>query len=285
WGRAERAALAGDASFRRYHRLRRGGETALLMDAPPPQEDVRPFVAIDRILRDLGFSAPDILAGDDAAGLLLIEDFGDDTFTRLLAKGEDETKLYGLAVDVLIALHRRFKPGQAALPPYDDTRLLNEAALLVDWYLPAVTGRPTAPEVRETYLDLWRGLLPRARPARPRLARLSCRQSDAHRRPQRHRRVRPARFPGRCRGAHQLRSRLAARGFAARHRAGSHRGDARALSHRLSGARSRSLRHLLCPLGGPAPLQGHRHFHAPRPARPQAALPRAYSAAVALARP
>ena len=165
WGRAERAALAGDASFRRYHRLRRGGETALLMDAPPPQEDVRPFVAIDRILRDLGFSAPDILAGDDAAGLLLIEDFGDDTFTRLLAKGEDETKLYGLAVDVLIALHRRFKPGQAALPPYDDTRLLNEAALLVDWYLPAVTGRPTAPEVRETYLDLWRGLLPRARRA------------------------------------------------------------------------------------------------------------------------
>src|SRR5690348_18453121 len=104
WGGAERAALAGDASFRRYHRLRRGGETALLMDAPPPQEDVRPFVAVDRILRELGFSAPQILAGDDAAGLLLIEDFGDDTFTRLLAKGEDEARLYELAVDVLIAL-------------------------------------------------------------------------------------------------------------------------------------------------------------------------------------
>jgi aminoglycoside/choline kinase family phosphotransferase len=165
WGGAERAALAGDASFRRYHRLRRGGETALLMDAPPPQEDVRPFVAVDRILRDLGFSAPQILAGDEAAGLLLIEDFGDDTFTRLLAKGADETALYALAVDVLIALHRRFKSNGAALPPYDDARFLNEAALLVDWYLPAITGRPTPPSLRDAYLELWRGLLPRARRA------------------------------------------------------------------------------------------------------------------------
>ena len=165
WGAAERAALAGDASFRRYHRLRRGGETALLMDAPPPQEDVRPFVAVDRILRDLGFSAPQILAGDEAAGLLLIEDFGDDTITRLLAKGADETALYALAVDVLIALHRRFKSNGAALPPYDDARFLNEAALLVDWYLPAITGRPTPPSLRDAYLELWRGLLPRARRA------------------------------------------------------------------------------------------------------------------------
>jgi len=163
WGDAARAALAGDASFRRYFRLTRKGETALLMDAPPPQEDVRPFVAVDGMLRDLGFSAPAILAGDEAAGLLLIEDFGDDTFTRLLAKGADETALYALAVDVLIALHRRFKPDGNALPPYDDTRFLNEAALLVDWYLPAITGQPTPPQLRDAYLDLWRGLLPRAR--------------------------------------------------------------------------------------------------------------------------
>ncbi|MGH7034017.1 MAG: aminoglycoside phosphotransferase family protein, partial [Stellaceae bacterium] len=129
------------------------------------QEDVRPFVAIDRLLCDLGFSAPQILASDDAAGLLLIEDFGDDTFTRLLGKGEDETALYALAVDVLIALHRRFAPGRAPLPPYDDARFLNEAALLVDWYLPAVTGRPVPPDSRGAYLDLWRGLLPRARRA------------------------------------------------------------------------------------------------------------------------
>ncbi len=163
WGGAQRVPLAGDASFRRYWRLERQGAKAMMMDAPPPQEDVRPYLAIARVLRGLGFSAPEILAADAAQGLLVIEDFGDDTYTRLLAKNADETALYALAVDVLIALHRRFAPGAAPIPPYDDTRLLNEVALLVDWYLPAVTGMPAPPALRAEYLDLWRGLFPVAR--------------------------------------------------------------------------------------------------------------------------
>jgi len=164
WGDARRDALAGDASFRRYHRLSRDGATAMLMDAPPPQEDVRPFLAIARRLQSLGLSAPRILAEDVASGLLLLEDFGDDTYTRLLAKGEDERALYALAVDVLIALHRAFVPAAGtALSPYDDARLLTEAALLTDWYLPAITGQPTPPAWREDYLDRWRGLFPIAR--------------------------------------------------------------------------------------------------------------------------
>jgi aminoglycoside/choline kinase family phosphotransferase len=164
WRDAKRQPLAGDASFRRYCRLERDGATAMLMDAPPPQEDVRPFLAIAGALRELGFSAPATLAAEAAAGLLLIEDFGDDTYTRLLAKGADEAELYALAVDVLIALHRRFTPqAMPGLPPYDDTRLLNEAALLVDWYLPAITGDTTPADLRADYLDLWRGLFAQAR--------------------------------------------------------------------------------------------------------------------------
>jgi aminoglycoside/choline kinase family phosphotransferase len=164
WGDAKRNPLPGDASFRRYWRLARNGATALLMDAPPPQEDVRPFLLIARALRDLGFSAPAILAAETAAGLLLIEDFGDDTYTRLLARDADETALYALAIDVLIALQQRFTPSAVPdLPPYDDTRLLNEAVLLLDWFLPAITGKATPPELRAAYLDLWRDLLPLAR--------------------------------------------------------------------------------------------------------------------------
>jgi len=164
WADAQRLPLAGDASFRRYCRLARGGTTTMLMDAPPPQEDVRPYIAVAKHLRALDFSAPAILAADESAGLLLIEDFGDGTFTRRLARGDDEPALYALAVDVLIALHRRFEPAHAAwLPPYDDTRLLNEAALLVDWYLPAITGQPTPSALRADYLALWRALFPVAR--------------------------------------------------------------------------------------------------------------------------
>jgi N-acetylmuramate 1-kinase len=164
WEAAARRPLAGDASFRRYDRLEATGRRAVLMDAPPPKEDVRPFMAVARLLRGLGFSAPQILAEDVAAGLLLLEDFGDSTYTRLLAAGAAEEPLYALAVDLLIALHERFAASTAAvLPPYDDRRLLNEAALLVDWYLPAVAGHPTDAELREEYLELWRGLFPAAR--------------------------------------------------------------------------------------------------------------------------
>ncbi len=164
WGDAERKPLPGDASFRRYVRLIGARGRAMLMDAPPPHEDVRPFLAVARLLDRLGLSAPRMFAADEVAGLLLLEDFGDDTYTRLLAAGAAEEPLYALAVDVLVALNQRFAAAMApALPPYDEARLLAEAALLVDWYLPAVAGGPTDPSLRADYLDLWRGLLPLAR--------------------------------------------------------------------------------------------------------------------------
>jgi aminoglycoside/choline kinase family phosphotransferase len=161
WRGAQMRPLAGDASFRRYHRVHRNGVRAVLMDAPPDRENVRPFVRMARHLLGLGLSAPAILAADEAAGLLLLEDFGDDTFTRLLAAGADETALYRLAVDVLIHLHRlrpeaSLPPG---LPPYDIRRLLDEALLLPDWYMPAVLGRPTDGDARRDYVAAWQEAL------------------------------------------------------------------------------------------------------------------------------
>ncbi len=163
WDGAERAPLAGDASFRRYVRLfHPSGETAMLMDAPPPQEDVRPFIKIAECLLELSFSAPRILHTDIEQGFLLLEDFGDATYTRLLAQDGDESELYLLATDTLIDLHCGFSGG-TGIPPYDDDRLLDEAALLVDWFLPAIRGEETAPATRNAYLDLWRSVLPLAR--------------------------------------------------------------------------------------------------------------------------
>jgi len=170
YGGARRARLAGDASFRRYERLTLNGAAVVLMDAPPP-EDVRPFLAVAGVLRKLGLSAPALLASDVEAGLLLLEDLGDLTYTRVIdgsrtAPGApDEAGLYALAIDVLIDLHR--KPlsafAAAARPPYDTDRLLAEAALLTDWYLPALRGAPTPESERAAYLDLWRAVLPAAR--------------------------------------------------------------------------------------------------------------------------
>jgi len=165
WGDARRGRLAGDASFRKYDRLVRPGGSAVLMDAPPPMEDVRPFLRIARHLAGLGYSAPAIYAADVDAGLLLLEDLGDDTYTRLLARGHDEAALYRLATDVLIDLHRR--PAGAAVPAgvpdYDDARLLAEASLLTDWYMPAIFGRATDPAAAGSYRAAWRAALAAAR--------------------------------------------------------------------------------------------------------------------------
>src|SRR5258707_6499744 len=89
WSRGERRKLAGDASFRRYERLVLDGKRAILMDAPPPQENVRPFLAVAALLQRLGLSAPAILARDEANGRLLLGGPGDDTYARLLAQGGD----------------------------------------------------------------------------------------------------------------------------------------------------------------------------------------------------
>src|SRR5215472_10300910 len=163
WGGCKSVALAGDASFRRYYRLKNNERNAVLMDAAPPQEDVVPYIAVSKLLRGLGFSAPEVFAEDRARGFLLIEDFGDDTYTCLLERGADEPALYTLAVDTLIELQRAVEiRGRPDLPPYDAGRLLAEAALLVDWYIPAALGGSLAETARDEYLSLWRTLLPQA---------------------------------------------------------------------------------------------------------------------------
>ena len=165
FGAATFEYLSGDASFRRYARLTGGPGPAMIMDAAPDTEDIRPWLAVCRHLRHLGFSAPEVIAADADQGLLVIEDFGDDTFTRVLAGGGDEAALYDLAVDVLVELHRMPKetavPGW--LPPYDDARLLDEAVLLVDWYLPEITDQAAPTGLREEFLGLWREVLPMTR--------------------------------------------------------------------------------------------------------------------------
>lgn len=164
WGGFAPLTLAGDASFRRYYRLLRDERRrAILMDAPPPQEDVGSYVAVSALLRSLGLSAPEVFAEDRAGGFLLIEDFGDNTYTRLLGGGADETALYRLAVDTLIELQRRVETcGALDVPDYDTARLLAEAALLADWYMPAALGSSPTDALREEYLDLWRAVLPQA---------------------------------------------------------------------------------------------------------------------------
>ncbi len=136
WAEAAVEPLPGDASFRRYFRLARaGGETAMLMHAPPPHEDPAPFLHVAHWLNEHGMRAPAILASEPDAGWVLTEDFGNDRMRDWLdLHPRDERTAYEAAVEALAALHR-LPPGPFA--PYDMAVYQREAALLTEWYCPA----------------------------------------------------------------------------------------------------------------------------------------------------
>jgi aminoglycoside/choline kinase family phosphotransferase len=136
WGNARIEPLAGDASFRRYFRVFDADRRAVLMDAPPPHEDPRPFLNIARHLCAQGFAAPAILAEDLSEGLILLEDFGDARMREMVDAGQiDETETYAATVALLAELHRH---PPATVPPYSRKELHREAGLLTEWYCPAV---------------------------------------------------------------------------------------------------------------------------------------------------
>jgi len=137
WAGADILPLAGDASFRRYFRVVTGDRSAVLMDAPPPHEDPRPFIAVAEWLASVGLSAPQILARDLERGLLLLGDFGDWRLREFLDEDPDrEEELYALATDVLVHLHQHSPmPG---LRPHGLDQWLEELGLFTEWYCPAV---------------------------------------------------------------------------------------------------------------------------------------------------
>jgi aminoglycoside/choline kinase family phosphotransferase len=137
WAGGELRPLAGDASFRRYFRVHRGEASAVLMDAPPPHEDPRPFIAVAEWLTGAGLSAPAILARDLDRGLLLLDDFGDVRLRETLDDApEREAELYAIATDLLVHLHA--SPPMPGLKPHGLDQWIEELRLFPDWYGPAL---------------------------------------------------------------------------------------------------------------------------------------------------
>jgi aminoglycoside/choline kinase family phosphotransferase len=173
YGAARAAPLAQDASFRRYLRLTDGPRPAVLMDAPPP-EDVRPFLTIAAHLSGIGVSAPEIIAADAEAGLVLEEDLGDALFPTLFPPadvlaswpdlsrpstvhgaatdgrdkpGQDVAELFDAAIDALVVMHGAAPPPD--LPAWDAATMRQTAlATVFDWWWPATFHGPAPDAAR-----------------------------------------------------------------------------------------------------------------------------------------
>ena len=153
WAGARVEPLAGDASFRRYFRIIGDGRQAVLMDAPPPHEDPRPFIAVAEWLGGVGLTAPEILARDLDRGLLLLGDLGDDRLRETLDdEPARETELYQLATDLLVQLHRH--PPMPGLLPQGIDQWLNELMLFPEWYAPAFGLTVDRDSYRAAWTDL-----------------------------------------------------------------------------------------------------------------------------------
>jgi N-acetylmuramate 1-kinase len=153
WADAAILPLAGDASFRRYFRVVRGADTAMLMDAPPPHEDATPFIAVSDYLNAQGFSAPAVLAADLDAGLVLIEDFGEIRMRETIdAAPELERPLYRDTVSLLVTLAQT---PVMPLKPYSIAEYQRELGLFIDWYCAALNLSVD----KDGFTEIWERLL------------------------------------------------------------------------------------------------------------------------------
>lgn len=156
---------SADASFRRYFRVIAGKETWIAMDAPPAQEDCRPFVRVAGLLRAAGVNAPRVEAQDIECGFLLLTDFGDTTYLMKL----DAANADGLFGDALEALVKwQLSSQENVLPPYDEALLRRECSLFPEWYVARHLG-VTLPAVLQEGLSETVDLLIRRALAQPKV--------------------------------------------------------------------------------------------------------------------
>lgn len=138
-----------DASFRRYFRLRQGGQSWIVMDAPPQKEPCDAYVKVANKLTDIGLSAPEIIHENHAQGFLVITDFGDLSYLQALT-AENASSLYGDAMTVIQQMQTRINTDD--LPPYDETLLRNEMTLFKEWFLEKLLGI----EMNPNQLGMWK---------------------------------------------------------------------------------------------------------------------------------
>lgn len=151
WGVVPEASLipaSSDASFRRYFRWQAGDRSLILMDAPPPQENCRPFVEVAALLAEAGIHVPEVLAQDLERGFLLLGDLGRQTYLDVI-DDDNADALFADAIRALLAFQAL--PVSTQLPRYDEALLRRELQLFPEWYVQRHLGYSFSP----VQLQLW----------------------------------------------------------------------------------------------------------------------------------
>ena len=154
-------SASADASFRRYFRIDSSQGSRIIMDAPPDQEDCRPFVKVAELMAQAQLHVPQVLAWDQAKGFMLLTDLGAQTLMQVIERDNPRANQgwYLEAVDALIAWQMASTPG--VLPPYNEALLRRELELFPEWYLARHRGQAIEGEMRRTLDDSFKLIIER----------------------------------------------------------------------------------------------------------------------------
>ncbi len=147
--------LPADASSRTYYRTYTNDKSYIIMDSPPASEPVNEFIKVAKHLKKQGFYPPEIYEIDEDKGFLMLEDFKDDTFYKLLNENYPKLKLYKLATDTLIQMHKNSMMTALNIAPYDTAAYLREVELFSDWYYQWVMEKELTPKLKSQWMQLW----------------------------------------------------------------------------------------------------------------------------------
>jgi aminoglycoside/choline kinase family phosphotransferase len=156
---------SADASFRRYFRVTFPDSTLIAMDAPPPQEDCRPFVRVAALMADANIHVPAVLAQDLVRGFLLLSDLGATTYLAALNSGNAD-QLFSDAIDTLVRWQLASR--EDVLPAYDKALLRRELDLFPEWYIGRHLGITLSSQQSESLKKIF-GLILAANLAQPKV--------------------------------------------------------------------------------------------------------------------
>ena len=161
----ERIQLKKDASHRQYERIiKSNGDTLIFMDAPPDKEKVIPFINVANFLLKNNLSAPEIILSDVENGFLILEDFGDASYSNVMSSTKkdlyeiDEIVMYNKAIDTLVHLHK-VSYDDCDLECYDEEMLLSESMRFIEFYIEVLNGESISQSLKSEYILIWKHLL------------------------------------------------------------------------------------------------------------------------------
>ena len=148
-------SVKNDASFRRYYRIK--NKNLIVMDAPPDKgESIEQFRIVADIIHTFNLSAPQIESFDTKNGFMLLEDFGQTSYSNILNK-DNESELYKKAIEVLIQINKQSKSKEkkiSKLKSYSIDLLVNESLLFIDWYLEKRKGELVSSDQKKEFIKI-----------------------------------------------------------------------------------------------------------------------------------